>query len=373
MTNPAVSVIVPVYNTAKYLGQSVDSVLRQSFPDFELLLIDDGSTDESPAMCDAFARHDSRVRVVHQSNRGLSGARNTGLDQARGDFVVFLDSDDWFGEETLASAVSAAELHRVDVVLWPYVREYAARSLRRDIFDFAAGSFSEAETRNIVCRRMVGLLGEELAHPDSADSLVTAWGKLYRRQLITDSQAQFTDLKTIGSGEDALFNLQVLSQASSAYYLDSHLYHYRRDNVTSLTQSYKPGLSGQWSELHRQMRDFISEHQLGPSFTQALANRISLSIIGLGLNALRSHKGLVRTVQSVRNLLLDDEYRAAVAELDLRWFPISWRVFFGAAKAGNALVVSTMLAGAQAIIDRRSRTPGSRRLGDLFGRQRRTA
>ncbi|AQP45757.1 glycosyltransferase family 2 protein [Tessaracoccus flavus] len=367
------SVIVPVYNTAKYLEQSVGSVLRQSFPDFELLLIDDGSTDESPVMCDAFALRDSRVKVFHQSNSGVSAARNTGLDHARGEFVAFLDSDDWFGEETLASAVSAAELHRVDVVLWPYVREYAGLSLERDFFNFTPGRFSKEDTRELVCRRIAGLLDEELAHPDSADALVTVWGKLYRRQLITSVDARFTDLSVIGTAEDALFNLQVLSRASSAYYLDSHLYHYRRDNVTSLTQSYKPGLPGQWRELHRRMRDFISDHQLGPSFTQALANRISLSIIGLGLNALRSRKGPVRTVQAVRNLLLDDEYRAAVAELDLRWFPISWRVFFGAAKAGNALVVSTMLAGAQAIIDHRSRTPGSRRLGDLFGRQRRTA
>jgi glycosyltransferase EpsJ len=92
---PIISVIVPVYQAEAFLDQCVQSMLAQTERDFELLLIDDGSPDNSPALCDAYAARDSRVRVIHKPNGGVSSARNAGLDAAAGKFVVFLDSDDW--------------------------------------------------------------------------------------------------------------------------------------------------------------------------------------------------------------------------------------------------------------------------------------
>ena len=97
----AISVIVPVYNTEKYLHRCVDSILAQTFTDFELLLIDDGSTDSSGAICDEYAQKDSRVRVFHKENGGVSSARNLGLDKAKGKWVTFVDSDDWIKESFL--------------------------------------------------------------------------------------------------------------------------------------------------------------------------------------------------------------------------------------------------------------------------------
>ena len=93
--NPTVSIIVPVYNAAETLRRCVDSVLKQDYTDFELLLVDDGSRDGSGAICDAYAARDPRVRVIHKENAGVSAARNDALDQAQGTFLQFLDSDDW--------------------------------------------------------------------------------------------------------------------------------------------------------------------------------------------------------------------------------------------------------------------------------------
>ena len=92
---PKISVIVPVYNTEKYLRRCIDSVLAQTYQDFELLLIDDGSKDSSGAICDEYAAKDARVRVFHKENGGVSSARNLGLDNARGEWVTFVDSDDY--------------------------------------------------------------------------------------------------------------------------------------------------------------------------------------------------------------------------------------------------------------------------------------
>ena len=91
---PGISIIVPVYKTERFLNVCIRSILGQTFADFELILVDDGSPDNCPALCDAAAAKDSRIRVVHQKNRGLSGARNVGLDTARGEWIAFVDSDD---------------------------------------------------------------------------------------------------------------------------------------------------------------------------------------------------------------------------------------------------------------------------------------
>ncbi len=96
---PVLSVIVPVYNTKEHLSRCIDSVLSQSFSDFELLLVDDGSTDESGAVCDAYSAKDSRVRVLHKKNGGVSSARNVGMENANGQWLTFIDSDDWIRED----------------------------------------------------------------------------------------------------------------------------------------------------------------------------------------------------------------------------------------------------------------------------------
>ena len=106
---PEISVIVPVYRVEKYLNDCIDSILAQTFADFELILVDDGSPDSCPALCDAAAAKDSRIRVIHQKNRGLSGARNAGLDIARGRWAAFVDSDDMLLPQALEKAHSTAE------------------------------------------------------------------------------------------------------------------------------------------------------------------------------------------------------------------------------------------------------------------------
>ena len=108
MSTPAISVIIPVYNAEQYLRRCVDSVLTQSYTDFELLLIDDGSRDQSPAICDEYAAADHRVQVFHKPNGGVSSARNLGLDHARGQWITFIDSDDFISPNYL-SAVNRSD------------------------------------------------------------------------------------------------------------------------------------------------------------------------------------------------------------------------------------------------------------------------
>ena len=106
MNSPLVSVIVPVYNVAPYLEQCLDSIVNQTYRNLEIILVDDGSTDESGAICDRYAEQDGRIQVVHQKNKGLSGARNSGLDIASGEYIIFIDSDDYIWEGTIEGYIS---------------------------------------------------------------------------------------------------------------------------------------------------------------------------------------------------------------------------------------------------------------------------
>ena len=113
---PLLSVIVPVYNVEEYLARCVDSILAQTYQNLEVILVDDGAGDRSGAICDAFAARDSRVRVIHKENGGLSSARNAGLEAAGGEYIGFVDSDDWITEDAYANLLNLAEKYRVKLV-----------------------------------------------------------------------------------------------------------------------------------------------------------------------------------------------------------------------------------------------------------------
>lgn len=113
-----ISVVIPVYNVEEYLRECIDSVLKQTYETFEIILVDDGSTDASGAICDEYAKKDARIQVIHQKNQGLSGARNTGCTSANGKYVYFLDSDDWILPETLEELLVKAEQESAEAVFF---------------------------------------------------------------------------------------------------------------------------------------------------------------------------------------------------------------------------------------------------------------
>lgn len=121
---PTISIIVPVYKVENYIHQCVDSILSQTFRDFELILVDDGSPDGCPAICDEYAKMDSRVKVIHKENGGLSSARNAGLDAAKGEYIAFVDSDDWIREDTLAVLLARQQQTGADMVLFNILPVY---------------------------------------------------------------------------------------------------------------------------------------------------------------------------------------------------------------------------------------------------------
>ena len=201
---PSISVIVPIYNTEKYLHRCIDSILGQTFTDFELLLINDGSTDSSGSICEEYANIDIRVHVFHKKNGGATSARNMGIDNAEGMYLMFVDSDDYIRKEALELLYKSFD-DSVDVVV-----------------------------ANINCNLIIS--GEEWIKLLLICKIrCEVWGTLYKRSVLDKIKFQ----TSIIIGEDLLLNIQYALNCNVVKLLSSNIYIYNTNNVMSLTRSYK--------------------------------------------------------------------------------------------------------------------------------------
>lgn len=148
MNNPTVSIIIPIYNVEQYLQQCLDSILNQTYTNLEIILVDDGSPDSSPSICDDYAAKDSRVKVIHQKNQGLSAARNAGLDICTGDFLTFVDSDDWIDESFIKTLLEIAQENEADIIICNHKKISSTFECADDIKETLYSS-SDAETHLI--------------------------------------------------------------------------------------------------------------------------------------------------------------------------------------------------------------------------------
>lgn len=340
MSEPLISIIVPVYNVEKYLSKCLDSLVNQTYQNIEIVCVDDGSTDSSGSICDEYAKKDARIKVIHKENGGLSDARNVGLETINGEYVMFIDSDDWIDKDTCDYCINTLKLYDVDLILWSYIREYKNNAKPKRLFMNGSRYFDDQEIKEKIFLRCVGLNGVELRNVENMDSIVTAWGKLYKRDKINN--IRFKATTEIGT-EDALFNIYVMDNINSAFYIDRYMSHYRRDNVISLTSTYKSELYTCWQRLYDYIEAFIKEKDLGDDFINALNNRIALGICGLGLNIMSSDKSAVMKIKEIKDIISTERYRNAYKRLDFRYFPIHWKLFYGCAKLRFAAGVYVLL------------------------------
>ncbi len=337
--NELISIIIPVYNVGKYLGKCLDSVINQTYHNIEIICVNDGSTDNSYDILLEYAKKDNRIKVINQKNAGLSGARNTGISHANGEYIMFLDSDDWLSAEMCEVMYNGLKKYRTDICMCCYEKDFGSHSCIAELFEqdivLKGKDFKEK-----FYRRLFGLKGRELKNPQDCDLYVAAWMQLIKAGLITENI--FVDTKKIGT-EDLWFQIQAYKNADSLAYINKPMYHYRRDNTDSLTSVYKEKLYAQWGTLYEMIIDFIKENGLPSEYYEALNNRIALSMLGLGLNEIKSDKGMFAQSRRLKEILKSPRYEKAYAQLTMKYFPIHWRVFFGLAKYKCTLLMVCML------------------------------
>lgn len=249
-----ISAVIPVYNMEGYLDRCMNSLLAQTYSDWEALLVDDGSTDHSPEMCDAWAARDVRVRVLHRENGGLGMARNSGLDAAEGEYVTFLDPDDYFGSELLEHLADAAERCGTDVLIAGYT-VVGSNGQKRDCGPLRDRAFCTPDEQKELLLNIVGAPPE---NPLDSQYGVSVCGRLYRRALLESAGLRFVSEVQLIS-EDLIFNMDVLERAASAAVITDTSYYYCT-NAGSLSKRHREDRFEQDRILYRAVRDRLARY-----------------------------------------------------------------------------------------------------------------
>lgn len=215
-----ISVIVPVYNVEAYLNRCVDSILAQSFKQLEIILVDDGSTDRSSAICDMYAGQDERIRVIHKENGGLSDARNAGLQIAAGEYIGFVDSDDWIEPDMYRDMYEAAVKHDAQVAVCRYAEIYKDR-----IVDDSQG--------DVVLLNRNEVLDIYICEHPQYRIYNSVWSKLFCRKVIEN--LQFPKGR---NSEDIVFTTKAFCRLERCVYLDSAYYNYVREREGSIMNEF---------------------------------------------------------------------------------------------------------------------------------------
>ncbi len=342
-----ISIIVPVYNEEKYLPQCLDSLVNQTYQDLEIICVNDGSTDGSTAILEQYAERDTRIRVVCQENQGLSEARNAGIANVHGEWMMFVDSDDWL--ELNCCEMIMNEANGNDLVFFSYIREFKNSSAPKYIFEEQSKVFSK-EGMDWLYERLIAPNGEELQNPSKLDSLSTAWGKCYRSDIIKKHSLTYVSTKEIGT-EDLLFNVEYFKYAHQALYIATPLYHYRKATLSTLSSLHKEGLEEKWHNLFERIKDIITPLNRN-ELLAALERRKALCLFGLGLNIVFSKKGWRQEHKMLDEIICSDWYQAVVAKLDTSPMPLHWKCFYASARCKQTWGVLIMLQLMNLIINR---------------------
>lgn len=253
---PTFSIIVPVYNVEKYLNRCIDSILSQSFKDFEVLLIDDGSTDKSGEICDEYAQKDERIRVFHKENGGVSSARNLGLDNARGEWIAFCDSDDDLRIDALNIYNDASNQSNGDLLVFGH-----------DVL---------TEDGSVLCR--TEYKADSMISSDYIKRILryktesSPWGKLYRTSL-TKSLTFNENLKI---GEDLLFNIEYALKCKSVVIFQGAVYNYYIHPVSALNN---PNIINEYKKMSNVVSRIFKENHLADDYENELTAFAIVNVI----------------------------------------------------------------------------------------------
>lgn len=239
LCRPLVSIIIPVYNISRYLPQCLDSVISQTYQNIEIIMINDGSTDDSGSICDQYAQRDGRIHVFHTPNRGPGAARNLGLENARGQFVSFIDSDDWIGPQTIETLLGAAQETEADIVIARYCFEYVGETVHRPT---GTEQFNIYRGRDILAAFSEGRFGN------------VVWDKIFRADCFSD--IRFPDGHTY---EDVAVTCRIMKKLSenggSIIALPDELYHFRvRKSSLSHTWTFN-NINDCWKSFFAKYKD----------------------------------------------------------------------------------------------------------------------
>ena len=247
-----VSIIVPVYKIKEeYLIQCIESIVNQTYQNIEILLIDDGSPDHCGEICDQYAERYSTIKVIHKENEGVSIARNVGINESAGEYIMFVDADDWLELNCVETVLNEILLRNVDVVFFNFWEVFENNKINKH----AKISESQYIDKNEFKKYQYSLITEHISKYNFC--LLGPWGKIIKRQICTENQIKFpVGLKR---SQDVIFNLILFEYLQSAYIIDYYGYYYRK-HMDSNVHRYHPDISDTLINLIQECELFINSY-----------------------------------------------------------------------------------------------------------------
>ena len=303
MDKPLVTVVVPIYNVEKYLERCVKSIINQTYSNLEILLIDDGSPDHCPQMCDEWAAKDPRIHVIHKKNAGLGMARNTGIENAHGKYIFFFDSDDYVSLKTVEKCVLAAEQTNADTVLFGF-SDVASDGKVMNVCVPATDKsiYNDDEIREYI---LPNLLAPDPLTGKQSNLWLSACSSMFSMDLINRSSWRFVSEREIIS-EDSYFLLCLYKDVTCTVVVSEALYFYCR-NEASLTHAFREDRFEKIVRYHKACLEVCQKSK----YDQAIAKRLNYVFFSFVIGAMKTAVAsnlLFAKKYSIIKQMITDEY-----------------------------------------------------------------
>lgn len=314
MEKGLVTVVIPVYNVEKYLDQCVKSVINQSYQNLEIILVDDGSPDSCPQKCEDWAERDSRIKVIHKKNAGLGMARNTGIENASGEYIYFLDSDDYIALDAIEKCYQLAEKENAEVVTFGVIHVNSKGEIEKV-------TIPKPEKYVYAGSEVQDTFLPDLLAPDTATGKVTnlrmsAWASFFSMRLITENNWRFVSEREIIS-EDYYSQLFFYRFVKKAAVLPDALY-FHCDNTTSLTHVYRRDRLEKNKKFYRSSLAVCDEL----AYSEEVKKRLSYAFISNLIGALKliAQADCSRREKKIymNEIFSDVEFQAALTKMELK-------------------------------------------------------
>ena len=290
MDNPLISVIIPIYNVEQYLSKCLDSVINQTYKNIEIICVNDGATDNSLKILEEYKSRDSRIKIINQENGGLATARNTGLKNASGEFIYFLDSDDWVCTELIQTTYDAIQNSNADIAMFDTYNVYDEKSY---VPVNRVSKFVKSHNTNVLNYK---------DDTNMRDLQCTAWSKLYRKNYLIKNNLWFP--YGVRFGEDVPFWFSLLYTNPKIVFIDKCLYFYRKRS-TSLTAKTYDLIDKQWNVYQECVK--TDAYQNASDIEQAYVLDYNVRMAVYGFSAMNSFELFLPYEKSLKKFI--NEYK----------------------------------------------------------------
>lgn len=343
-----ISVIIPVYNAEKYLSICIESILRQTYSNWEAIIVDDGSTDNSKNICEKYSKQDDRIKIFSQTNKGVSATRNFGINKAIGNYIVFVDADDWLESNFLERMFETIEREKADIVQCNFYYAKENENIRRKhiVPSYSVRTTIEELQLDILFREY-----EEKKYHKSVGAIRAVWGKLFRTSLIKNKKFN----EKLDIFEDGIFILNTLQDVKKMILIDEYLYYYRITEDSSNIK-YKPNFDQKAIAIIEQIQHSIMENNKSKEYEECfyimifemISTTLEKDIFNIRNNASKKEK-----INRLKNLLKNNYCKRTLEKIKIRNLENNQKILYFLLKVKGYIIIYYLYSMKQKIKKRK--------------------